>query len=75
MAKTIKFTDLIERTNTFMKESADSAHMERIAVHSFVSDLLMKAGNYSGFGYLTPYESPDCDSSRTFFYVHRKLKT
>lgn len=43
MAKNIKVRALIERTNRFMEQSTDCARMERIAVQSFVSDLLMEA--------------------------------
>jgi hypothetical protein len=69
MAKTIKIADLVDRTNVFLRDSAESARMERIAVHAFVSDLLLNTSSYAGFGYLKPYGSLGSDDSRTFFYV------
>ena len=74
MAKTIKYTDLIDRTNKMLRDSADSARMERIAIHTFVCDILLGSSFYAGFGYLTPYGEPGCDDSRTFFYTHNRLR-
>ena len=74
MAKTIKFAALIERTNKILRDSPDSARMDRIIIHTFICDLLLTENVYGGFGYIQPYGEPGSDSSRTQFYTSHKLR-
>jgi hypothetical protein len=74
MRKTVSIVELIESANDYLAKSPPVCRNERIGVHDFVSNHLHRAGVYSGFGYAQPYGSPGSDDSRTFFYVHRKLK-
>lgn len=67
--KTIEIKALIEKTNACMVNSPDDARMERLAIVSFLSSVLMDANSYAGFGYLKDYHDPANDSSRVFFYV------
>lgn len=50
--KTIEVQALVDKVNAFMKNSDDSQTGERLALHSFLSDILMKTGNYHGYNYL-----------------------
>jgi hypothetical protein len=69
MAKTIRIDALIAKANSYFENSPDSARMERIAVQTFLSNLLMDCKAYKGFGYCVPYGEPGADSSRIFFYA------
>lgn len=73
MAKTIKVKSLIERANIYFEQSPDDARMERIAVQAFMTNLLLDAKAYAGFGYVKPYGEPGSDSSRIHFYKHHSL--
>ena len=83
--KTVSLRYVVERANKMFLNSKNDAVAERRAVLGFVSDLLMEADVYKGFGYLTEDMVPvGCtfgvihkeagkhefpDSSRVFFYM------
>lgn len=50
--KTVELEKIKEKANNFFLISKNEATVERRALHLFVSDLLMDAGQYRGFNYL-----------------------
>ncbi len=52
MRKTIRISELKEKTNKLLAESKPEAIEGRKAVARFVMDILHETGNYKGFGYL-----------------------
>ena len=73
MSKKIAVKCIIEMANEFMKTSPDDAKQDRLSMATFVESILHKTKNYAGFNYLQDYSSPDCDTSRVFFYVSHNL--
>lgn len=55
--KTVEIETIIERANTVFRASDDSWSDQRTAIQMFVADVLMEAGQYKGFRYLTKGET------------------
>lgn len=52
--KTADISRIVEMANNVMLNTADSEKAGRAAVQTFVECVLMEAGQYRGFRYLTP---------------------
>lgn len=82
--KTVKVALILERTNHYLRESADECNRERQAIMDLCGVLLSDAGAYAGFNYLPSagvnYDAIEhgetfaaADETRTFFYTHKGL--
>ena len=54
--KTIEVNYLKDKANAFFANSKNEMAEERKCLQMFVSDLLMKSGNYRGFNYLQKHD-------------------
>lgn len=66
--KTVSLRFVVERANKMFLNSKNDAVAERRALLSFVSDLLMDADVYNGFGFLTEDMVP---TGTTFGVIHK----
>lgn len=57
--KSIELSKVIDKANHMLKNSVDELTHERDAIRHFVEGLLMDAGVYAGFNYLTPAMTED----------------
>jgi hypothetical protein len=71
--KTIEVAALIDKANTFFELSPDNQAAERQGVATFLGNVLHETGNYAGFMYLKPYNSPGSDPTRVY-YSKRKAE-
>jgi len=72
--KTIAVRKLLDMANHYLEQSPEKYRAERLGVASFITDILLKTDNYSGFRYLKTYGTPECDETRVYYYRHRNLR-
>ena len=75
--KTVNVTDVLDRVNKALKDSAPEYVQGRQALASLLEDLLMSTGNYHGFAHLaTEFVEgkqergyrPEYDDTRRYYY-------
>lgn len=64
---------LIEHANLCLKNSKPEEREYRRGVVSLLEFVLHATDNYTGFGYLEPWEEGKTDETRRSYYVHARL--
>jgi hypothetical protein len=82
--KTVDVADLVTRMNNVLEVTGDGMVAERMAVITFMCNVLHETGNYNGFSYiqvpssatytdvLAIMDSPTFDDSRRRYYMPRQ---